>query len=327
MKTKLIIITTICLLDGLGIARAQIESTCPVTFGADGQLTLNDVDLMGDSFHVASALSASDCLLDIPTATDLEIAGGTIQIGVDTLGNLIFSGGKADLQKNLYLKGDIKGETDRSTFTLSAAMISKCLALPAMHTVETGLGLTLTANTGHKAVVISRTHIPTSRRDRESIARRYGFSAPVSIATADINCLPSQVAPMQNPQLYYRHQTKQSWDQVYESGLVAGGNHVTGVNFSNAVGLTVFDADEIYCPAYFTPNGDGINDLYEIENSYKYPDSRLVIMTRRGKVVYDRSPYRNDFDGANLKADTYYFVFYKSPDDAKPQKWAVDIYR
>lgn len=328
MKTRLLA-TFLCLCGTscLGTARAQIETTGPVTFGADGMIVLSDIDLKADGIRVGSAIRAADCLLYLRTASDLDVAGGTVAIVIDTIDRLVFSGGVADLKKNLYLTGGITGENDRSTFsTSSAATISKTVSLPAGHTVETGLGLTLTAGAGQAAVTVSRAHLPATRRDKEGIARRYEFSAPISASSVSFHCLRGDIAPMTNPQLYYRHQTKQSWDQIYESGP-AGVDCVSGAGFAAAVGLTVFDAAEIYCPAYFTPNGDGINDLYEIENGHKYPDSRLVIMTRRGKVVYDQSPYRNDFDGGDLKEDTYYFVFYKSSTDKKPQKWAVDIYR
>ncbi len=330
MKTRLLTtLLCLCAISGFntGTARAQMETTGPVTFGTDGMIALNDIDLKAAGISVGSAIRAADCLLQFRAASDIEIAGGTVSVFIDTIDNIAFSGGVADLKKNLYLKSGITGETDRSTFsTSSSATISKTVSLPAGHTVETGLGLTLTAAGGQSSVTVSRSHMPAARRNKEGIARRYEFSAPVSASSASFRCLKGDIAPMTNPQLYYRHQTKQSWDQIYESGPT-GEDCVSGAGFAAAVGLTVFDAAEIYCPAYFTPNGDGINDLYEIENGHKYPDSRLVVMTRRGKVVYDQSPYRNDFDGGNLKADTYYFVFYKSPTDKKPQKWAVDIYR
>lgn len=328
MTTRLL--ATLLCLCGLyycAAARAQMVVHNPATsFGADGMITLNDIDLKADGLRVGSAIRAADCLLQFRTASDLEVAAGTVTVFIDTINNIAFIGGMADLHKNLYLTGGITGETDRSTFTASWPAVSKTLSLPAGHAVETGLGLTLTAGSGQAAVTISRSHMPATRRDKDGIARRYEFSAPVTASTVSFRCLRGELAPMANPQLYYLHPTKQSWDQIYESGP-DGEDCVTGAGFASAVGLTVFDANEIYCPAYFTPNGDGINDLYEIENSHKYPDSRLVVMTRRGKVVYDQSPYRNDFDGGNLKADTYYFVFYKSADDQRPQKWAVDICR
>ena len=325
MITKQLLYTTLCLFV-LGATQAQVTTSVPVIFGTDGQLALTDIDLSGAGFRVHSPVTASDCRLDIPMAAELDIAGGTVSIAIDTLNDLSFSGGRADLKKNLYLIGAITGETDRSTFNTSSATISKTVILPAGHEVETGLGLTLTADAGHQELLVSRTNLSTTRRNQEGVARRYEFSAPVSVASASFHCRTNDLAEMDNPQLYYRHATKQSWDQVYESGA-NGPDCVTGTHIGNATGLTVFDASEIHCPSYFSPNGDGINDLYEVENSYRYPDSRLVVMTRRGKILYDKRPYRNDFDGGDLKADTYYFVFYKSADDKKPKKLAVDIIR
>lgn len=325
MNAKRILYPILCLTLAASV-RAQVSTSVPVCFGADGQLALNDVDIAGTGFRVLSPMTASDCRLDLTMAAALEVDGGTVAIAIDTVGDISFAGGMVDLKKGLYLTGAITGEADRSTFNTSSAAISKTVILPAGHEIETGLGLTLTVDAGHQELLVSRTNLSTMRRDQEGVARRYEFSAPVSIASASFHCRTNDLAEMDNPQLYYRHATKQSWDQVYESGS-NGPDCVTGIHIGNATGLTVFDASEIHCPSYFSPNGDGINDLYEIENSFRYPESRLVVMTRRGKILYDKSPYRNDFDGGDLKADTYYFVFYKSADDKKPKKLAVDIIR
>lgn len=326
MKAKHLLYPFLCLALAAA-AHAQVVTSVPVTFGADGQLTLDDVDISGAAFHVLSPVTASDCRLDLSSAAALEVAGGTVAVAIDTVGDLSFNGGMADLKKDLYLNGTIMNETDRSTFTISPFAIVRTVILSAGHTMETGLGLTLSISDQHREVAIRRINQAAARRQQESVARLYEFSEAVALSSVSFRCRAADLAAMENPQLYYRHETKGSWDQVYESGP-AGADVVTGNRADKATALTVFDANEIYCPSYFSPNGDGINDLYEIENSYRYPDSRLVVMTRRGKVVYDKTPYRNDFNGGDLKADTYYFVFYKAAADDKPmKKWAVDIIR
>ena len=51
-------------------------------------------------------------------------------------------------------------------------------------------------------------------------------------------------------------------------------------------------------PKGFSPNGDGINDTWQIEkiNSI-YEQSKVQIYNRSGVLVYEASPYLNDFDG------------------------------
>jgi gliding motility-associated-like protein len=67
----------------------------------------------------------------------------------------------------------------------------------------------------------------------------------------------------------------------------------------------------------FTPNGDGQNDTYHIENIEFYPESRIMIFNRWGNKVYERMGYLNDWDGYSnvnkvgsnpLPVGTYYYV-------------------
>src|SRR5690606_1218478 len=61
-------------------------------------------------------------------------------------------------------------------------------------------------------------------------------------------------------------------------------------------------------PNVFTPNGDGINDRFEIRGLTAYPENRLIIFHRWGTEVMHTTSYRNDWDGANLSEGTYYYV-------------------
>ena len=65
---------------------------------------------------------------------------------------------------------------------------------------------------------------------------------------------------------------------------------------------------ELEVPNVFTPNGDGINDYFEIKKLENYVSNELVIYNRWGKKVYERFNYQNDWDGNGLEDGTYYFV-------------------
>jgi gliding motility-associated-like protein len=47
----------------------------------------------------------------------------------------------------------------------------------------------------------------------------------------------------------------------------------------------------------FTPNGDGFNDLWEIENPVLYNDFTLTIFNSAGEIIVQRTGYQNDWDG------------------------------
>lgn len=103
---------------------------------------------------------------------------------------------------------------------------------------------------------------------------------------------------------------------------------------------TTFSSDIIVLPVklkipnIFTPNGDGINDFFIIDNdpnvdygneeeaeesrglefeSYNplrdyYIRTELTIFNRWGRIVYKSSDYNNDWDGGKLPDGTYFYV-------------------
>jgi gliding motility-associated-like protein len=65
---------------------------------------------------------------------------------------------------------------------------------------------------------------------------------------------------------------------------------------------------ELDVPNVFTPNGDGINDYFEIKNLDSYISNELVIYNRWGRKVYEASNYSNQWDGDNLNNGAYFYV-------------------
>ncbi len=63
----------------------------------------------------------------------------------------------------------------------------------------------------------------------------------------------------------------------------------------------------------FSPNNDGQNDLWVIENIERYPDCTVLVFNRQGNVIYERRPYfGNEWDGTYggqpVIEGGYYFV-------------------
>ena len=62
----------------------------------------------------------------------------------------------------------------------------------------------------------------------------------------------------------------------------------------------------------FSPNGDGINDQWRIDFLNSYPDNRVQIFTRAGKLVFESRGYTTPWDGTlkgkPLPFDTYYYI-------------------
>jgi len=74
--------------------------------------------------------------------------------------------------------------------------------------------------------------------------------------------------------------------------------------------------DESLCdiPTIFTPNDDGINDIFVIQclSSEDYPNNKLVIFNQNGSEVYYGEPYQNDwigkYNGKDLPVGTYFYI-------------------
>jgi len=63
----------------------------------------------------------------------------------------------------------------------------------------------------------------------------------------------------------------------------------------------------------FTPNGDGVNDYFEVKNCEKYYDSKLVVFNRWGIKIFERYYYKNDWNAEGIPDGTYYFIFEPGP--------------
>jgi len=78
------------------------------------------------------------------------------------------------------------------------------------------------------------------------------------------------------------------------------------------------DAQGVFIPEGFSPNGDGYNDLFVILGIENHGENELVIFNTQGVEVFHRINYNNDWDGtpetgsvlgATLPEGTYYYVF------------------
>ena len=62
----------------------------------------------------------------------------------------------------------------------------------------------------------------------------------------------------------------------------------------------------------FSPNDDGVNDFWVIENIEEYENSSLEIFNRNGNKVFSAYNYQNDWNGKyndkDLPAHTYFFI-------------------
>ena len=81
----------------------------------------------------------------------------------------------------------------------------------------------------------------------------------------------------------------------------------------------------------FSPNGDGVNDFWVIDNIEDYENSMLEIFNRDGNKVFSAKNYQNDWDGKyhdkDVPAHTYFFILDPGVEGVEIIKGHVTIIR
>ena len=98
--------------------------------------------------------------------------------------------------------------------------------------------------------------------------------------------------------------------------------------------LNVIDtAARCFFPNGFSPNGDGINDVFAFPCNSNYPNATMVIFNRWGDVVWETANgYHNDWNGTNQQGTpvpdgTYYFIYKYNDGSGKSEARFVVVHR
>ncbi|HRH39594.1 MAG TPA: gliding motility-associated C-terminal domain-containing protein, partial [Flavobacteriales bacterium] len=90
---------------------------------------------------------------------------------------------------------------------------------------------------------------------------------------------------------------------------------------SSVSDTVMIHVDDLFIPEGYSPNGDQVNDKWEITGMAAFPNSNVKIFSRWGQLVYDSDNYQNQWDGSSnnghpLPDDTYFYVLNLSGDRA-----------
>ena len=103
--------------------------------------------------------------------------------------------------------------------------------------------------------------------------------------------------------IYYQN------DPVFRN--LSSGIYTVYVRDKNNCGITTDEVFLLMYPKFFTPNGDGFNDTWNIHFSALEPELDVSIFDRYGQLI-KKLNYSNSWDGTlngqNLPADDYWFV-------------------
>jgi gliding motility-associated-like protein len=106
---------------------------------------------------------------------------------------------------------------------------------------------------------------------------------------------------------------------------------VTGFNGctdTDAVAITVVKDYNVIISNIITLNGDGYNDVWNIQNIEYYPENKVSVYNRNGMLVFEQEGYNNSWNGTfnnlQLPDGTYYYVL-QFTDGGENVKGAVTI--
>jgi len=87
--------------------------------------------------------------------------------------------------------------------------------------------------------------------------------------------------------------------------------------------------NEVFIPNMFTPDGDGVNDTFEILGIESLNRVDLLVINRWGSEVYRSDDYRNEWAGEGLNNGTYYYIvtLHRKDGTSKVVKGAVLLLR
>jgi gliding motility-associated-like protein len=83
---------------------------------------------------------------------------------------------------------------------------------------------------------------------------------------------------------------------------------------------------KIEIPSAFTPNGDGINDNWNIPSIASFPNPKLKVVNRNGQLVFQNTntqPWDGKHNGKNLPTGVYYYTLYLNEDFKIYSGWVL----
>ncbi|NJN33667.1 MAG: T9SS type B sorting domain-containing protein [Saprospiraceae bacterium] len=101
-------------------------------------------------------------------------------------------------------------------------------------------------------------------------------------------------------------------------------------DFSNEVSAVTQKLIKVKASNQVTPNGDGINDTWEIETIGEVGQYYVKVFSKAGQVVYESTNYQGDWNGSlqgqSLPNGVYYYTL-TFADGQKPLKGYISIIR
>ena len=326
MKAKITLLLLVC---SVSMSAITVSKNTVVNIGKSTQVRMINFDLHNDGKIIGDTAS----LVIISNSRETKITGqdfqlfslriaGNVECRVSALtlgGDLIMQSGVMNIGTNrLVINGDLLGENHQAYVTASTGSIEKPMRfIPARREVR-ALGFEFSPLNDVYDLIVYRWHTPVFRStisgSYKSVSRTFTFSQQMDITDMKKYILPHETTNIAKQRLFV--ETFEGWQRVVTQNDL----------FTNITQVTMFSPDNLHFPKIVTPN-DVTNTVFFITGLDEYPNSRLIILNRRGQILYDIYPYKNDFDGKKLPNDTYYYVFSEEQNSTPIKKSFFELIR
>lgn len=323
LRLKIITETVLFLISVLIVSKDiqafKISKNSVVRLNKKIQVKITEMDLNNEG----EFSGASSSTVVISTATKQAVKGNPMLLGaLKIAGDLELQASELALQSDLTLQsgifniqtnqliiqGDLFGENEKTYVTASTGAIQKTLFNLSEGETVNAIGLEFKPLSDIPNLLIIRTHQSvirtTARNSSSSSFRCYHFSVPQDLKSVFMQTLP--------------HETKHVFDQKLFVEDLNGWKRINSPDerLQDVLRVSVFSSGDLEFPEFVTPN-EATNNMFEITGLEEYPNSRLLIISKEGKILHDFFPYKNDFDAKDLHHGTYYYTFsleyYSSP--------------
>jgi gliding motility-associated-like protein len=218
------------------------------------------------------------------------------------------------------------------TYTLTATPYSK------NNTIGAGVPLTITFYIVDKPVPTAEKYLPVEPvlncvqdNGNGTLTAHFGYinenKKAVSIASGKENSL--SVIPLQGQVIEQFEPGKHDkvFSVVFAStsiltwSLTGPDGKEKRVTVSSMTQFCEPTVDMLIPRIVFSPNEDGIDDMWKIENIEKYPNYEVIVFNRNGSKVFQTKNYSNNWDGRfqgrPLLAEAYYYVIKNNKENIK----------
>ncbi|HCM76353.1 MAG TPA: hypothetical protein DIS90_08215 [Cytophagales bacterium] len=198
----------------------------------------------------------------------------------------------------------VTGTFNSLTWSTSETGASVVINQPALYSVAS-----VDANgcSSSAQITIGSNPVPTLTVTADKTSVIAGQSAQLDAAGADTYSW-TPIESLNNPLIANPIATPDQTTTYTVEGTVTG-----GCTAQATITIEVnSDPGSLNIPNVFSPNGDGVNDLWIIPGIESFTECVISIFDKNGKRVYEKRGYQNDwngtYNGQDVPQGTYYYV-------------------